>query len=181
MFSSLSVNGDFVERDFEFTNITIKEMHIQKPICGCMYTLTHTYRRVCMPVFMYVCMCLWVQNYWDWSSIFQESGWKLNILQNSPLRMWHTYSIDWSTETKLFFFFFFFFFFLLLLLLLLLFMRVFHISVSWWSFTGDYVTASLLKSVGLFSVFWPFSIMLLFGWSPLGYQLPNLLCPLIIL
>ena len=34
--------------------------------------------------------------------------------------------------------------------------------------------ASLLKSPGLFSVFWPFSIMLLFGWSPLDRQLPNL-------
>ena len=34
-------------------------------------------------------------------------------------------------------------------------------------FTGDWVTASLLKSPGLFSVFWPFSIVLLFGWSPL--------------
>ena len=35
----------------------------------------------------------------------------------------------------------------LLLLLLLLLIRVFHISVSWWSFTGDWVSASLL-SVG---------------------------------
>ena len=49
-----------------------------------------------------------------------------------------------------------------LLLLLLLFIRVFHISVSWWSFTGDWVTTNLLKSPGLFSVFWPFSIMLFF-------------------
>ena len=57
--------------------------------------------------------------------------------------------------------------------------RVFHISVSWWSFTGDWVTTSLLKSPGLFSVFWPFSIMLLFGWSPLGRQLPNPPGPLI--
>ena len=56
----------------------------------------------------------------------------------------------------------------------LLLIRVFHISVSWWSFTGDWVTASLLKFPGLFSVFWPFSIMLLFGWSPLGRQLLNL-------
>ena len=69
----------------------------------------------------------------------------------------------------------------ILLLLLLLLIRVFHICVSWWSFTGDWVTASLLKSPGLFSVFWPFSIMLLFGWSPLGRQLPNLPGPLIIL
>ena len=67
------------------------------------------------------------------------------------------------------------------LLLLLLLIRVFHISVSWWSFTGVWVAASLLKSPGLFSVFWPFSIMLLFGWSPLGRQLLNLPDPLIIL
>ena len=31
--------------------------------------------------------------------------------------------------------------------------RVFHISISWWLFTGVWVTASLLKSPGLFSVF----------------------------
>ena len=59
--------------------------------------------------------------------------------------------------------------------------RVFHISVSWGHFTGDWVKASLLKSPGLFSVFWRFSIMLLFGWSPLGRQLPNFPGPLIIL
>ena len=59
--------------------------------------------------------------------------------------------------------------------------RVFPISLHWWSFTGDWVTASPLKSPGLFSVFWPFSIMQLFGWSPLGRQLPNLPGPLIIL
>ena len=29
------------------------------------------------------------------------------------------------------------------------------------------MTASLLKYPGLFSVLWPFSIMLLFGWCPL--------------
>ena len=38
--------------------------------------------------------------------------------------------------------------------------RAFHISVSRWFFTGVWVTASLLKSPGLFLVFWPFSIML---------------------
>ena len=59
--------------------------------------------------------------------------------------------------------------------------RVFHISVSWWSFTGDWVTANLLKSPGLFSVFWPFLIMLLFGGCPLGRQLSNPPGPLTIL
>ena len=59
--------------------------------------------------------------------------------------------------------------------------RVFHISVNWWSFTVDWVTASLLESPGLFSVFWLFSIMLLFGWSPLGRQLPTLLLLLLLL
>ena len=30
---------------------------------------------------------------------------------------------------------------------------------SWWSFTGVWVTASVLKYPGFFSVFWPFSTM----------------------
>ena len=59
--------------------------------------------------------------------------------------------------------------------------RAFHISVSRWFFTGVWVIASLLKSPGLFSVFWPFSIMLSFGWSPLVRQLPNPPVPLVIL
>ena len=41
--------------------------------------------------------------------------------------------------------------------------RVFHISISWWFFTGVWVTASLLKSPELVSVFWPSSAMLSFG------------------
>ena len=40
--------------------------------------------------------------------------------------------------------------------------RVLHISITWWFFTGVWVTASLLKSPGLVSVFWPFSAMLSF-------------------
>ena len=43
----------------------------------------------------------------------------------------------------------------------------FHTSVSWLFSTPVLMTPSLLKSPGLFSVFWPFSIMLNFGWSPL--------------
>ena len=38
--------------------------------------------------------------------------------------------------------------------------RYFHISISWWFFTGVCSTANLLKSPGLFPVFWPFSAML---------------------
>ena len=38
--------------------------------------------------------------------------------------------------------------------------RVFHISVSWYVFTGGWVTASVLEFPGLFSVFWPILIML---------------------
>ena len=56
---------------------------------------------------------------------------------------------------------------LLLLLLLLLLFSALGI------FIGVWVTASLLKSPGLFSVFWPFSIVLSFGWSPLVRQLPS--------
>ena len=39
------------------------------------------------------------------------------------------------------------------------------IIISWWFFTGVWQTPSLLKSPGLFSVFWPISAMLRSGWS----------------
>ena len=39
-------------------------------------------------------------------------------------------------------------------------LRVFHTSLSWWFSSGVRVKASLLKSPGHFSVFWPISIML---------------------
>ena len=64
---------------------------------------------------------------------------------------------------------------------LLIIIIVFHISVSRWSFTGLWVAVSFLKSLGLFSVFCPFSIMLLFGWIPLVRQLPSPPVPLVIL
>ena len=54
-----------------------------------------------------------------------------------------------------------------MIIIIIYFLSVFHISFSWWFFTAVFVTASLLKSPGLFLVFWPFSIMLKFGWSPL--------------
>ena len=59
--------------------------------------------------------------------------------------------------------------------------RVFNISVTRWFFTGVGVTVSLLKSPGLFSVIWPFSIMLSFRWSPPVRQLPSAPVPLVIL
>ena len=59
--------------------------------------------------------------------------------------------------------------------------RAFYISVSRWFFTGVWVTANLLKSPRLFLVFWPFSVMLSFGWSPLVRQLPSPPVPLVIL
>ena len=40
--------------------------------------------------------------------------------------------------------------------------RVFHINISSWFFTRVWVTASHLRSPWLFSVFWPFSVMLSF-------------------
>ena len=50
---------------------------------------------------------------------------------------------------------------------------VFHTSVNWWFFTGVWVTASLLRSPGLFLVFWPTSTMLLFRWSLLVLRFPT--------
>ena len=48
---------------------------------------------------------------------------------------------------------------IIIIIIIIYSLRVFHISFSWGSFTGVWVTASLLKSPGLFSVFWPFSII----------------------
>ena len=44
---------------------------------------------------------------------------------------------------------------IIIIIILLLSLQVFHTSISWWSFTGVWVTTSLLKSPGLFSVFYP--------------------------
>ena len=58
-------------------------------------------------------------------------------------------------------------------------LRVFFFCFFFTSVLSDglslefWVKASLLKSPGLFSVFWPFSTMLLFGWSPYVLQLPS--------
>ena len=41
----------------------------------------------------------------------------------------------------------------------------FHTSVRWWSFTEIWVTVSLLRFPGIFSVFWSILTMLYFGWS----------------
>ena len=60
-------------------------------------------------------------------------------------------------------------------------MRVFLTSVSWWFLTGVCVTASLLKSPGLFSVFWLILIMLQAGWSLFFFLFLSLLVPLLIL
>ena len=48
---------------------------------------------------------------------------------------------------------------IIIIIIIIYSLRVFHISVSWWSFTEIWMTATLLKSPGLFSVFWPISIM----------------------
>ena len=53
----------------------------------------------------------------------------------------------------------------------------FHISVSWWSFTRDWVTASLLRSPGLFWVFWQIAAVQCSGW----YQSSLLLLSLLLL
>ena len=67
-------------------------------------------------------------------------------------------------QTMSFFYYYFYYYSLI---------RAFHISVDRWIFTGVWVTASPLKSPGLFSVFLLFSIMLLLGWFPTVRQLPT--------
>ena len=60
-------------------------------------------------------------------------------------------------------------------------LRVFHTSNSWWVFNRVLVTSSLLKSPGLFSVFWSILVMLYSGWSLLVFWFLSFLVPLTIL
>ena len=60
-------------------------------------------------------------------------------------------------------------------------LRVFHTNVSRWSSTGVWLTPSLLKSPGLFSVFWQILIKLSFRWSSLILWFPSSPFPLSIL
>ena len=54
-------------------------------------------------------------------------------------------------------------FIIIIIIIIIYSLRVFHISVSWWFFTGFWETASFLKFPGLVSGFWPFLAMLSFG------------------
>ena len=55
---------------------------------------------------------------------------------------------------------------------------MFYIGVSWWFFTGVWVTVSFFESLGLFSVFWLILIMLSSRWSPLVLWFLSLPVPL---
>ena len=55
--------------------------------------------------------------------------------------------------------------FIILITTFIIIICVVFTPVRWWSSTWVWVTASLLRSPGLFSVFWPIPIMLLSGWS----------------
>ena len=57
-------------------------------------------------------------------------------------------------------------------------LRVFHTSVCWWFSTIVWVTASLLNSPELYSVFCPNLTRLKFGWCPIVILFPYPLVPL---
>ena len=61
--------------------------------------------------------------------------------------------------------------------LLFYFFQVFHITVSWRTFTGVWVTTSPLRSPGLFLIFWLISTMLYFGLSQFILSFPTLPVP----
>ena len=67
---------------------------------------------------------------------------------------------------------------ILLLLFSFTLLRVFHTSIIWLFSTGVWVTVSLLKSAGLFLVFWQIITMLQFGWFPLILLFPSPLVPI---
>ena len=71
-------------------------------------------------------------------------------------------------RSKYFFFLLSFNFTVFLIIIIIIIIEVFVCnSTSWWLITWVWVTGSLFKSTGLFSVFRPISIMLWFGWAQL--------------
>ena len=57
--------------------------------------------------------------------------------------------------------------------MIIIILQVFHTGFSWWFLTEVWVIPSLLKSLGLYSVFWPILIMLQVEWSPLFLWFAN--------
>ena len=86
-------------------------------------------------LFLYIFFALLLE--WQWSASFLSS--LVHVLRCSRPENYYYYH-------------YYYYYYLVI--------RDVHISVSWWFSTGLWGTASLLKSPGLFSVFWPFSIML---------------------
>ena len=80
-----------------------------------------------------------------------------------------------------FFYFILFYLFINIVIIILPFWDFFYTSISWCLLIGFWVTATLLKFPGLFSVFWLILIMLYFGWSPLVLLFSSPLVPLPIL
>ena len=98
---------------------------------------------------------------------------KSTIRQVLLFSLVNNHSVSSSSSSSYYYYYYYYYYYLLI--------RFFFISVSCWFFTGVWVTANLLKSPGLFSVFFLFSIMLSFGWSPLVRQLSTHPVPIIIL
>ena len=73
-------------------------------------------------------------------------------LSSAPITVCITVPLDY--------YYYYYYWLLLLLIIIIYSFRVFHVSVSWGVFIGVWVTASLLKSPGLLSGFWLFSIIL---------------------
>ena len=61
----------------------------------------------------------------------------------------------------------------IIIIIIIMSLKIFHSRLSWWSSTGVGVTASLLMSPGLFSVFWLTLLMQSFEWSPLNRHLSH--------
>ena len=104
----------------------------------------------------------------------------LVIVPNTPITigtnvtfMFHSFFN--SLARSRFWYFFSLSFRIILCIIIIIPLRVVPTRISRWSSTRVRVTASLLKSPGLFSVIWPILIMLSLGWSLIHiYQPPPL-------
>ena len=118
---------------------------------------------VCIYIYIYICVCVGVWKYLWFQLIILVVN---SFFFLARIGVWNYWGLVCKGQPRAGVSLYYYFYYSL---------RVFHISVSWLSFTGVWVTASLFKSPGLFSVFWPISIIQLFQWSPLVLLFPSTL------
>ena len=127
-------------------------------ICVCIYThiymcvYTHTHSHTHTYIYIYIYMCVSVRAYV--CSCVSGVVLTLRIQSMDQINLFKIISFIGILELI-----FYQIIIIIIIIIIIYCLGDFYISLSWWFFAGIWVTSSLPKSSGLFSVIRPFSIM----------------------